>query len=131
MGSTKTKAKGVIITHNTYVNTFYAIPLDWIVYPVPQQCPRCQVAHTVKHLHLYLENNGSCIVGMGSLKHLKRAGLARLGLVVGPEVMEPPTLSISNQPGAPTREAQDNENRKIIILPDVGLDFPKGGVAHG
>lgn len=70
------------------------------------KCPTCGVVHPVKTVHLWLDDEGTCIVSVGVLADLQTAGMDDFDIVG--EVLNPPPLSI----GVP-RPAQDQAHRKI------------------
>ena len=75
--------------------------------PILDQCPSCHLVHTVKTVHLWLDDAGGCIVSQGVLEELRLAGLP--DLEVGEEVKKPPALTLGIQ-----REKLDKESRKIV-----------------
>ena len=102
---------GVRIAHQTARSVCHVVPVVKKPYSDGGfQCPTCHVWHPVKAVHLWLNDQGECLVSEGVLEELRMAGMPDL-TVVG-EVLNPPTLNIFK--GADRAEI-DNENRRIQI----------------
>jgi len=73
-----------------------------------KRCPTCQVIHTVKTVHLWLDDAGTCLVSLGVLSDLMGAGMPDLA-VVG-EVANPPPIRLGE-----SRKVTDSVNRRISL----------------
>lgn len=81
------------------------------VYPRPlaglkRVCPTCNVIHVVKTVHLWLDDQGDCLVSTGVLADLKLAQMPDLEIVAS--ISDPPMLRINQD-----RFEQDQANRRI------------------
>jgi len=88
------------------------VPLPHKPIPNADRCPTCQVPHTIKAVHLWLDGDGACIVSQGVLDDLKAAGLEKNGIDIMGEVVNPPALNFG--PGV-TRQQLDQQNARIWI----------------
>lgn len=69
-------------------------------------CPTCNIIHRVKTVHLWLDDQGDCLVSIGVLNDLKAAGMPNLEIVAS--ISDPPMLRIGTD-----RFEQDHANRRI------------------
>lgn len=94
----------------------FTVPLLWKPFEGASidTCPTCNTIHYVKTTHLWLDDNGECLVSKGVLRGLEKEGLALHGLSkVGTGVDKPPTLAVGS---GETREAQDHANRATLFV---------------
>jgi hypothetical protein len=82
-------------------------PLYWD--SLKKTCPTCQVPHPVKTVHLWLDDQGQCVVSTGVLEDLKAAGMPDLQIVE--TVAKPPPLTVGQKP----RPAVDADNRSTVL----------------
>lgn len=117
--STNPDAKGIRIKHKTKKSGIALIPINDkpmlgdSVYP----CNNCKVIHTdsygnpVKTVHLWLDDQGMCIVSEGVYKDMKRNGhfdgLLPV-LILKNSVVNPPTITLKGN-----RFEVDQKNSRI------------------
>ena len=108
-------AEGIILKHDTLSNVLYVVENSKRLFTDGgYDCNMCVanghiVHHYGKATHLWLEPGGTCMVSVGVLKELQRAGMPQL-TVVG-RTDKPPPLRVGRQAD---RQAVDNTNRTIF-----------------
>lgn len=105
------KPVGIRVKHATLRSCVHVVPV--LAKPYADGgflCPTCHVWHPVKAVHLWLDDQGTCIVSRGVLDELRLAGMPEL-TIVG-HVNNPPTLTIRK---GFDRAAADQENRRITV----------------
>lgn len=105
-------ATGVILKHDNLCNSLFVVEDPSRPYSDGGfDCNLCPGRHhAVKAIHLALEPDGTCIVSVGVLRELRRAGMPQLS--VWGHTDSPPPLRFT--PGK-TRAEIDNENRRIWV----------------
>lgn len=76
-------------------------------------CPTCRMVHQVKTVHLWLDQNGSCLVSAGVLESIRKdypGGLAAAELKIVGGTDTPPALTLN---GRVSRRQVDQNNEKI------------------
>lgn len=76
-------------------------------------CPTCNMVHPVKTIHLWLDQNASCLVSAGVLKSIQKdfpGGLEMAELEIAGGTEAPPALTLGQ--GKPRRQV-DQENERI------------------
>lgn len=102
---------GIRLHHPTY-RAAEGTTINYVVetpqaYPVPYDCPACNVTHARKAIHLRLDSNGDVIVSQPVYEALL-AVPTMAGLVVENEVENPPDLVIG---------AVDKDKERIVSVP--------------
>jgi hypothetical protein len=112
------KPRSVAIRHRTKTHGIALLPIHHkpltgdSIYP----CPNCQVIHTnsfgrpVKTVHLYLDDNGGCLVSAGVLADIKKAGHLGTTVDIVADVVNPPGITLGRN-----RLEVDQANSKISI----------------
>ena len=103
---------GIRIAHRTKRSCVALVPLMHKPFTADSidTCPTCLIVHPVKTVHLWLDDQGTCLVSQGVLDDLRKAGMPNLQVLH--EVKKPPPLRLGN--GA-TREQLDQSNRLITV----------------
>lgn len=82
---------GVRLLHATARNC--VVTIEHPQRPIPSMlCPTCNVRHTLKTYHLWLDDSGGTIVSETVYRRLQECGLPNLA--VESEVVKPPTQTI-------------------------------------
>lgn len=104
-------AVGIRVHHDTSRSCVRTVAVAQKPYgPGGILCPSCHVRHDVKTVHLWLDDQGDCLVSKGVLDELRMAGMPGLSVVA--QVADPPPLRII---AGVSREQLDNENRRVRL----------------
>lgn len=88
------------------------IPCTWLPRPNAKKCPNCQITHPFKTIHLWIEPDGSVLVGWAAYQTLLKARLPNYD--VAADVVKAPPLRIGKNG---SRLQVDKENRKMTMYP--------------
>ena len=104
--------EGIRIQHSDKRSCLTAIPVPGRPTPVSRQerCPTCNVTHTCQHVHLWLDDQGTCIVSKGVLNTLilSGGGILPSFLRVMNVVSAPPPLTLRGAPPSQVLRASRN-----------------------
>lgn len=104
------KREGIVVRHRTKRSVMHVVEVSKKPYGLPMLCNLCRITHTVKAVHLHLDDTGACTVSKGVLEELKMAGMP--DLVIGGFVKNPPLLTVAPKV---SREEVDFMNRRQTI----------------
>jgi hypothetical protein len=93
---------GVRIRHDSLRHGTLAVEHPTKPYKVPYLCPKCQIVHKNKVIHVYLDNEGYGIVSVEVLELLRQSGMP--GLTYENVVENPPTQGITVDPNVKPAE---------------------------
>lgn len=102
------------------VNIHLVPILDLPLYPFgppvvgKDECPTCNIIHTVKTHHLWLDGNATCLVSRGVYDSILKAGLEVNDLELAGGTDSPPPLTLN---GVVTRREVDQKNEAIKVWP--------------
>lgn len=102
---------GVRIVHEKHRNCVVTVEIPHRPYTTPHLCPTCNVLHTGKTVHLWLDDVGSTVVSGRVLELLAQVGLP--GFLVESEVVDPPGATIGFNGAKPPTVIREKPNLTI------------------
>lgn len=90
-------------------------------YRLPYACPKCNVVHLNKVIHIAIDSEGYGIVSYETLELLRQSGMP--GLTYTNEVANPPTQGVSTE-DRPKIPSQDSEHFVAPTFVDYKGRFP-------
>lgn len=124
---------GIRIRHESLRHGTLAVEHPDLPYKVPYLCPKCQVVHKNKVVHVYLDNEGEGIVSFEVLELLRQSGMP--GLTYENVVENPPTQNLSLGSNveearrvhqAPVTPVKQDRRSKVLRALKHGVVLTKG-----
>jgi hypothetical protein len=113
---------GIRVTHESLRNGILAVQHPTKKYVVPYACPRCNVVHLYKVIHVWIDNEGAGIISPEGYELLRQSGMP--GLTFSNVVENPPTQFV-NQGQPQGGEEERKKQEAPVKLTKYDGQFPR------